>query len=309
MKLMPRRGEMQEEAKEKKKRTKGDIASLVILIVLAVILVPIFAINLTLIIKGSIDPDVPPDVFGVAPMAVTTGSMDGDEADSFAEGALIFVRILDEEEKQALQEGDIVTFRTNGAYVTHRIVTVNTVDGAVVSVTTKGDANSANDGAILLENVVGLCTGSVAGMGSFAMFLQTPVGIVVVIGIPVLLYIAYDVTRITLNNRRIRRRKPPDRRRRRAKRTRRSAVCANCLRKKTGQRSRPKAKKVRNGLLIAVKKRRRMARSSVRRRARPKAIRPKGRKKAPRPQKNDPARRAAKKGQTAMAVLSCQKTR
>ena len=202
MKLMPRRGEMQEEAKEKKKRTKGDIASLVILIVLAVILVPIFAINLTLIIKGSIDPDVPPDVFGVAPMAVTTGSMDGDEADSFAEGALIFVRILDEEEKQALQEGDIVTFRTNGAYVTHRIVTVNTVDGAVVSVTTKGDANSANDGAILLENVVGLCTGSVAGMGSFAMFLQTPVGIVVVIGIPVLLYIAYDVTRITLNNRR-----------------------------------------------------------------------------------------------------------
>ena len=203
MKLMPRRGEMQEEAKEKKKRTNGDIASLVILIVLAVILVPIFAINLTLIIKGSIDPDVPPDVFGVAPMAVTTGSMDGDEADSFAEGALIFVRILDEEEKQALQEGDIVTFRTNGAYVTHRIVTVNTVDGAVVSVTTKGDANSANDGAILLENVVGLCTGSVAGMGSFAMFLQTPVGIVVVIGIPVLLYIAYDVTRITLNNRRI----------------------------------------------------------------------------------------------------------
>lgn len=203
MKLMPRRGEMQEEAKEKKKRTKGDIASLVILIVLAVILVPIFAINLTLVIKGSIDPDVPPDVFGVAPMAVTTGSMDGDEADSFAEGALIFVRILDEEEKQALQEGDIVTFRTNGAYVTHRIVTVNTVDGAVVSVTTKGDANSANDGAILLENVVGLCTGSVAGMGSFAMFLQTPVGIVVVIGIPVLLYIAYDVTRITLINRRI----------------------------------------------------------------------------------------------------------
>lgn len=203
MKLMPRRGEMQEEAKEKKKRTKGDIASLVILIVLAVILVPIFAINLTLVIKGSIDPDVPPDVFGVAPMAVTTGSMDGDEADSFAEGALIFVRILDEEEKQALQEGDIVTFRTNGAYVTHRIVTVNTVDGAVVSVTTKGDANSANDGAILLENVVGLCTGSVAGLGDFAMFLQTPVGIVVVIGIPVLLYIAYDVTRITLNNRRI----------------------------------------------------------------------------------------------------------
>lgn len=57
-------------------RSKGDIAALVILIVLAVILIPILAINLTLIIKGSVNEDVPPSVFGIAPMAVTTGSMD-----------------------------------------------------------------------------------------------------------------------------------------------------------------------------------------------------------------------------------------
>lgn len=195
---------MAEEQNTKKRRTKGDIVSLVILIVLAVILIPIFAINLTLIIKGSTDPNTPPSVFGIAPMAVVSDSMDGDEPDGFAKGALIFVRILSDEEKQELKEGDIVTYRDGDAFVTHRVVTVNLDEkGEVATVTTKGD-NPENgiDGAIPLENVLGVCTGSMGGMGSFAMFLQSPEGIVVVVGIPVLVYIAYDVTRITLYNRR-----------------------------------------------------------------------------------------------------------
>ena len=76
------------EKQSKKKLTKGDIISIVILAVLAIILIPIFAINFTLIIKGSIRPEVPPEVFGIAPMAVTTGSMEGDREDGFSEGAL-----------------------------------------------------------------------------------------------------------------------------------------------------------------------------------------------------------------------------
>lgn len=190
---------------EKRKKTKGDIVSIVILAVLAVILIPLFAINLTLIIKGSTNEDLPPDVFGIAPMAVTSGSMDGGYEDSFAEGALIFVRLLGEEEKQELEAGDIVTYRTEGSFVTHRIIQVNrSAAGSIETVVTQGDAptNNIPDGAIPVENVIGLCTGSVAGLGDFAMFLQTPVGILVVIGVPVLLYIVYDVTRITLTNRR-----------------------------------------------------------------------------------------------------------
>lgn len=193
-----------EEQSKKKKLTKGDIVSFVILGVLAVILIPVFIINFTLIIKGSIRSEVPPDVFGIAPMAVTTGSMDGDRDDSFAEGALIFVDILDEKEKQSLAEGEIVTFRTNETYVTHRIVSVvRDKDNSISSVITRGDANNTDDGAIPLENVVGRCTGSIAGAGSFAMFMQTPLGIVLVVGVPILVYVAYDVIRITLNNRRV----------------------------------------------------------------------------------------------------------
>ena len=194
----------QEEAAKGKKR--GDIIAMVVMIVLCVILVPIFVINLTLIIKGSINRDVPPDVFGVAPLAVVSPSMNGVREDCFDEGALIFVKMLSEEEKQELEVGDIVTFRAaDGAFVTHRIISMTKNDAGVIEeVRTQGDANLVTDGDTEIANVLGICTGSVAGLGDFAMFLQTPVGILVFVGVPVLIFIAYDVTRIMLYNRRLR---------------------------------------------------------------------------------------------------------
>lgn len=188
-----------------KSKKVSDVVRIVVMIVLTVILVPILAVNLTLIIKGSVNKDVPPDLFGVAPLAVTTGSMDGDREDSFAAGALIFVRILSEEEKNDLQEGDIVTFRSGGAYVTHRIVEVDRGEnGVLLTAVTRGDANNATDGAIPASNIIGRCVGSVAGLGGFSMFLQTPAGILVFVGVPVFAFIAYDIVRITLQNRRAR---------------------------------------------------------------------------------------------------------
>ena len=123
----------------KSSRRKSDMIALAVMIVLSVILIPVLVINVTLIIKGSTNRSVPPDVFGIAPLAVTSGSMDGDREDSFAEGALIFVRILDDGEKQSLGEGDIVTFRSSdNVYVTHRIVSVTRDEGgAIVSVVTR----------------------------------------------------------------------------------------------------------------------------------------------------------------------------
>lgn len=188
----------------KEKSDKRGVAGLAVMIAVSVILIPILIINLTLIIKGNINTDIPPDVFGIAPLAVTSGSMEGENPDSFSTGALIFVEILSEEEKADLAVDDIVTFRSGDSYVTHRIVSLVTEGGQLRSVVTRGDANNATDGAIPLSNVVGRCVGSIAGLGSFSMFLQTPGGILVFVGIPVLAFIAYDILRITLYNRRVR---------------------------------------------------------------------------------------------------------
>ena len=57
---------------------------------------------------------------------------------------------------------------------------------------------------LLPENVSGICVGHIEGLGSFAMFLQTPVGILVFVGIPVVAFIALDALRIFLYNRKIR---------------------------------------------------------------------------------------------------------
>ena len=51
------------------------------------------------------------------------------------------------------------------------------------------------------DNVIGIVTGSVAGLGAFAMFLQTPVGVLVFVGIPVVLYVIYDIIRISIDSR------------------------------------------------------------------------------------------------------------
>lgn len=177
----------------------------IIMVALTVLLLPVLIINLTLIIKGSLNSKTPPDVFGIAPLAVTSGSMSGENEDSFDEGALIFVQLLDEEGAAALQTGDVITFYTSEIYVTHRIVAVNRDEGGnVVSFVTQGDANDTTDGAIPIENVIGKCVGSVAGLGNFAIFMQTPAGILVIVGVPVLLFILYDVLRIYLYNRRVR---------------------------------------------------------------------------------------------------------
>lgn len=193
-----------------KKSGKGGVVAAIVMGVIAVILLPILIINITLIIKGSAGGVAPPDVFGIAPLAVATGSMEGDNPDSFGEGALVFIDILTEEEKNNLAEGDVVTyyFENNDgsiSYVTHRIVSVSRAeDGTLSSVITRGDANNSNDPeAIEASYIVGRLAGSVEGLGDFAMFLQTPAGILVFVGIPVVAFIAYDAIRITLNNRKV----------------------------------------------------------------------------------------------------------
>ena len=195
-----------EAAAAKKAKVKNSVM-IGVIVALIVVLLPLLIINLTLIIKGSLNPDMPPDLFGTAPLAVTTDAMAGEEEGCFDDGALIFVKLLEEDEKETLKEGDVITFRSEELFVTYRITeVVRGEDGSVHSFRAIGDRDAKEGVNVPLtvspENVIGVVTGSVTGLGGFAMFLQTPVGVLVFVGIPVVAYLIYDISRIALSNKR-----------------------------------------------------------------------------------------------------------
>ncbi len=156
--------------------------------VLCVILALILIGNLTIIIKGALNPDRPPSVLGFTSMATLSGSMSGDAPDHIEVGDLIITRSVNPD---TLKVGDVITFMENGrTAVTHRIIKIND-DGTFI---TKGDANNAEDQLpVEKENVIGKFWFRIPKMGDAILFAQTPVGMLVVIGVPIILYILLDM--------------------------------------------------------------------------------------------------------------------
>lgn len=198
------------EERVKARPSVGSIIGTVLLAVLCVILIPLLAVNITLIVKGALYPDELTDVFNIAPVAIDNPYMEGEGEGCFNEGALVFIKTFDtDEERQAVEQGDVVAFRWEGAFVTYRIRSVERDEetGLITSVTTMGDNVSSDVSEpvpVPIEDVVGIHKNGIEGLGAFAMFLQTPIGVLVFVGIPVVAYVIYDILRVTLHNRRVR---------------------------------------------------------------------------------------------------------
>ncbi|MDX9692384.1 MAG: hypothetical protein RBT45_07995 [Acholeplasmataceae bacterium] len=154
-------------------------------------------------------------------LTVLTGSMDGDEEDSFSTKDLIFVRIPTEEQKKNLNVGDIITyFKMNipgiqgNGLITHRIIEVTEdIDGNVVYIT-RGDAAPAmpeedDPGyvsyqetyleAIAYKDVLGVYTGQIPGLGSAMKTVQTPNGFLMFVVFPVLLLLIVETVFLVKN--------------------------------------------------------------------------------------------------------------
>lgn len=180
---------------EKKKSSGLHIALSVIGAVLCIIFGFMLVCNLTIIIKGTLNPDRPPSIFGTTPMVVRSGSMSGTAEDHIEVGDLIFVGKADVE---SLKVGDVITFmeQDSNTVVTHRIIEITTDDNGGKAFVTKGDANNVKDTVpVTADRVVGIFQSRIAKVGDFAMFLQTPLGMILFIGLPVILFIIYDIIR------------------------------------------------------------------------------------------------------------------
>lgn len=132
-----------------------------------------------------------PEVAGYQMYIVLSGSM----SPEFDTGSLAFVRDIDTDE---LAVGDIITYRSQAdsdSLTTHRIVEIQRNDS--LQFITRGDANNVNDpNPVLAENVVGRVTGSVPYVGYVLNFVQTRQGLILLIFVPGVLIIVYELGKI-----------------------------------------------------------------------------------------------------------------
>lgn len=139
-------------------------------------------------------------IFDTAPLIVVSDSMtiEKDESGNIISGAfnkndLIFIKKVD---PTTLKEGDIITYvAKDGSIVTHRIFLKGTTEDKNASAfVMKGDYNTSIDqDPISYNQVVGLYKGRIAGIGGVANFLQSPIGVIVVLGLPLACILIIDL--------------------------------------------------------------------------------------------------------------------
>lgn len=157
-------------------------------ILICIVMIPIIVMNLTIIVKSYLKPNEVPDFFGIKPFIVVTGSMEG----TIDGGDFIITKVV---KPSTLEVGDIVSYSIEDTVITHRIIEKTEVEGQPAFIT-KGDANNMEDqDPVTFDQVESIYLFRIAGLGNLAMFMQTPVGMLVFIGIPLCCFILYDIIR------------------------------------------------------------------------------------------------------------------
>lgn len=100
-----------------------------------------------------------------------------------------------------LKVGDVITFysstlNTDGYTITHRVYDIKISEGKTYYIT-KGDNNQSVDvGSITRDNIVGKMVYKINGLGKIQFFLSSKLGWILIILIPALCFILYDLNRL-----------------------------------------------------------------------------------------------------------------
>lgn len=140
-----------------------------------------------------INKDEVPSIGGISPMIVLTESMEP----TIKAGDLIFVKKI---EATDVEVGNIITFfdpaSKNSSVVTHEVIKIEQ-SGNKLYFYTKGENNNAEDPLpVPDQNLIGIYTGTrLGGLGHIAMFMQSTLGLVVCIFVPIAAFVAYEIVR------------------------------------------------------------------------------------------------------------------
>ena len=142
-------------------------------------LIAILTINIYIISAQAFFNKELPKVAGFAQIIVISGSMQP----TIQVGDLLIIH-----EKENYREQDIITYRSNGRLVTHRILEIDTEHALV-----RGDANNVTDDPVPLENIEGKTVLRIPMAGSFILFLKTPVGMLLMVLSVIAIYMLFEL--------------------------------------------------------------------------------------------------------------------
>lgn len=181
-----------------KKVVKRIVNIVIDIIVVLILAVSVLIVTLSLTSKSS----GVPNIFGVAPLSVLTGSME----DTLNPGDLIFCEVTDDPSYE-YKKGDIVTFHKdiNGKSElnTHRIVEV-IKDENITYYRTQGDNKESNpvpdEELQTSSTILAKYTGTkIGGVGNFLSFIRTQLGFFLCVLLPMIIFFVYEAIRVVLN--------------------------------------------------------------------------------------------------------------
>lgn len=181
-----------------KKVIKRIVNIVIDIIVVLILAVSVLVVTLSLTSKSS----GVPNIFGVAPLSVQTGSME----DTINPGDMILCEVTNDPSYE-YKKGDIVTFpiEINGESTlnTHRIVEV-VKDKNITYYRTQGDNKETNptpDKELQTSStIVAKYTGTkIGGVGNILSFIRTQLGFFLCVLLPMIIFFVYEAIRVVLN--------------------------------------------------------------------------------------------------------------
>lgn len=175
---------------KKQKENKSNKYLTILGIIMCIILTPILILNITLISKSFTNPNEVPSINGYIPMIILTDSM----YPEIESGDLI---IINKNDIKNIKPNDIITFfdpkELTKYTTTHRVVEVLEESGKKMY-KTKGDSNNTLDKELVpKDKIIGVYKTRIKGLGKFSIFMSSPTGIIIIIGIIIICLFMWDI--------------------------------------------------------------------------------------------------------------------
>lgn len=180
--------------RQKKKNFKHILIKLIYVLVL-----PIILYDLAIIIQTIQNPEKTPSVFNIKTFCIISGSME----------PTIHVNdvvLIKEVPQNQINNGDIISFKSGGDIITHRIINIENTESGMLLYTTKGDANNIEDEEkIIFEDIEGKYVGKIPKIGKIILALKSKTTLGIVLAILIFLYMIEQKANMKRNRRSVKR--------------------------------------------------------------------------------------------------------